>query len=109
MVALYDCEDFTESDSEMSFMKRLERKRKRRWEDLRKEADLTTVKESQGEYMTSYYRGGNSLVSLKRQQDYGDRFPELFKQKQDLSVVSADDADDIQPKPDRDKTEGILP
>lgn len=106
MSALYDMEDFTDTDSEMTFMKRLDRKRKRRWEELRREADLTTVRESQGEYALSH-RPGSSLRGLKGRCDIDEKLPNLFH-KPDLSVVSADDADDIALRIERDKTEGRL-
>lgn len=98
---LYDYADFSDTDSEFSHGKKLDKRRKNRWDELRREADLTTVKESQGEYNISY-RPISSLRGFNLQHFRDDKMPQLFMPKPDQSVVSADDADDIAQKTDKD-------
>ena len=90
--------DFGETDSEISARTRWEKYRKLRLDELRNAGELTTVKESIGEYNGSHYlpfRMGSNLTGTILNERKMSRIDMTEKSSEDIvTLQSADDAFD---------------
>lgn len=94
-------------------MNKLDRRRKKRWDQLRKEEDLTTVKESLGEQNLSYkpisaVQPDAMPETFGRGRSVTKQMADLLIYKQDLSVLSEGDADDLNQKTHHNADNGSI-
>lgn len=107
----YDFEDFSDTSSEHS-SKKLVKRRKRHWDQLRRDEDLTTVKESIAEYNMSY-KPMSVMQTEGMHEIYGrgrsptKQMADLLMPMNDMSVLSEGDAADVNAaKTQRDHDDG---